>query len=97
GVAVMAVAQRLHRRLDNEIGCAKIRLTDPEIDDVAALRRKLSGASQNRERVLLADAIECSNGPQHGRHLNLIASQKQTSVVILHRNMADIQGPRKKG
>ncbi len=36
-VAVMAVAQRLHRRLDDEVGRAEIGLADAEIDDVAAL------------------------------------------------------------
>ena len=90
---MMAVAQRLHRRLDNEIGRAKIRLTDSEIDDVAALRRKLGGARENRERVLLADAVECGDGSQHGRHLNLIALQKQTSAPVLRCNMTRLARP----
>ena len=88
-VTVVAVAQRLHRRLDDEIGRAKIRLTNSEIDDVAALRRKLCGARENSERVLLTDAIECSNGLQHGRHLNSIVSQKQTfeqHAALQHEN-----------
>ena len=68
-VAVMAVAQRLDRRLDNEIRRAEIGLADAEIDDVAALRRKLRGAREHGERVLLADAIECSDGSQHAAAL----------------------------
>ena len=55
-VAVMAVAQRLDRRLDNEIRRAEIGLADAEIDDVAALRGKLRRAREHGERVFLADA-----------------------------------------
>ena len=79
-VAVMAVAQRLHRRLDNEIRRAEIGLADAEIDDVAALRRKLRGAGENGEGVLLADAIEGGDGLQHRRHLNSIVVERQTSL-----------------
>ena len=72
-VAVMAVAQRLDRRLDDEIGRAEIRLADAEIDDVAALRGKRIGARQHGEGVLLADAVESRDGLQHGWPLRLIA------------------------
>ena len=39
-IAVVAVAQRLDRGLDDEIRRAEIGLADAEIDDVAALRHK---------------------------------------------------------
>ena len=65
GVAVMAVAQRLDGRLDDELGSAEIGLADAEVDDVAALRGKLGGARQHGEGVLLADAIERRDGPKH--------------------------------
>ena len=57
-IAVMAVAQRLDRRLDDMGGRAEIRLADAEIDDVAARRREIGGARQHGEGVLLADAVE---------------------------------------
>jgi len=63
----MAVAQGLHRRLDDEVGGAEVGLADAEIDDVAALGRELGCARQHCERVLLADAIEGGDGTQHGR------------------------------
>src|SRR5271168_15487 len=62
----MAVAQRLHRRLDDEVRRAEVGLADAEIDDVAALRRKLHGARQHGKGILLADTIEGGNGFQHG-------------------------------
>ena len=49
-IAVMAVAQRLDRRLDDEIRRAEIRLADAEIDDVAALRGKLRWRARARRR-----------------------------------------------
>src|SRR5262249_38307999 len=64
-IAVMAVAQRLDRRLDDELRRAEVRLADAEIDDVAALRRQRIGAGQHGERVFLADAVECRDGLQH--------------------------------
>ena len=66
GVAVMAVAQRLDRRLDDELGRAEVRLADAEVDDVAALRRQRVGAGQHGEGILLADAVEVGDGLQHG-------------------------------
>ena len=68
-IAVVAVAQRLHRRLDDEIGRAEVGLADAEIDDVAALRDELRGAREHGEGVLLADAVEGRNGLQHGSPL----------------------------
>ena len=63
---VMAIAQRLDRGLDDEVGRAEIGLADAEIDDVATLRGKRIGARQHRKRILLPDAVEGSNGFQHG-------------------------------
>ena len=60
-VAVVAVSERLDRRLDDMIGGAEIRLADAEIDDVAALRRKVGGAGEHGEGVLLADPVEAGN------------------------------------
>ena len=61
-VAVMAVAQRLDRGLDDVIGRAEIGLADAEIDDVAALRGQRIGARQHGEGVFLADAVERRDG-----------------------------------
>src|SRR5665647_1385986 len=65
-VAVMAVAQRLDRRLDDEVRGAEIRLADAEIDDVAALRDQGIGTGEHREGVFLTDAVESRDGFQHG-------------------------------
>ena len=65
-VAVVAVAQRLHRRLDDVLGRAEIGLADAEVDDVAAGSRQLGGAGENRERVLLADPVEAGDSVQQG-------------------------------
>ena len=62
----MAVAQRLDRGLDDDVGRAEIGLADAEIDDVAALRGERVGARQHREGILLADAVEGRDGLQHG-------------------------------
>ena len=63
---MVAVAQRLHRRLDDEVRGAEVGLADAEIDDVAALRRQRIGAREHREGVLLADAVEGGDGAEHG-------------------------------
>ena len=49
-VAVVAVAQRLDRGLDDEVGRAEIGLADAEIDDVAALRRAARWRAPARRR-----------------------------------------------
>ncbi len=76
-VAMVAVAQRLHRRLDDVLRRAEIGLADAEVDNVAALGRKLGGACQDGERVLLADPVEAGDGMKHGRfpdfHSSLIS------------------------
>ena len=71
-VAVVAVAQRLDRGLDDVVGRAEVRLADAEIDDVAALRGELGGARQHREGVFLADPVE-------GREwsLNMVLSSRR--------------------
>ena len=65
-IAVVAIAQRLDRRLDDEIRRAEIGLADAEIDDVAALRHQQHGPRQHGEGILLADPIEGCDGLQHG-------------------------------
>ena len=65
-IAVVAVAQRLDRGLDDVVGRAEVGLADAEIDDVAALRGERIGARQHREGVLLADAVEGRDRFQHG-------------------------------
>ena len=62
----MAVAQRLDRGLDDEVGGAEIGLADTEIDDVAALRRQRIGAREHGKGVFLTDTVERGNGLQHG-------------------------------
>src|SRR5262249_12395788 len=65
-IAVVAVAQRLHGRFYDVIRRAKIRLANPQIDDVAALGGQVRGARQHSESVLLADSIERRDGAKHG-------------------------------
>ena len=65
GIAVMAVAQRLDRGFNDEIGRAEIGLADAEIDDIAPLGGERVGARQHRKGILLSNAIEGGNGFQH--------------------------------
>ena len=65
-VAVVAVAQRLHRRLDDMVGRAEIGLADAEVDDVLALGGKLGRPRQHGEGVLLADPVEAGDGVKQG-------------------------------
>ena len=103
-VAVMAVTQRLHRRLDDEIRRAEIGLADAEIDDVAALRGKLRGAREHRKGVLFADAIEGGDGFQHdippafnnGPQFSPIGRQMQTSGGPVCTPASDARGPIRK-
>ncbi len=90
-VAVMAVAQRLHRGFDDKIGRAEIRLADAEIDDVAARRRKLRRPRQHRECVFLADPIERRNGAKHDPSSTVAPANGPYSLVKslpVHRNKA---------
>ena len=65
-IAMMAVAQRLDRRLDDMVGGAEIRLADAQIDDVAALGGQRGGPRQHGKGVFLADPVESGDGPEHG-------------------------------
>src|SRR5215831_7221445 len=62
---MMSVAQRLDCCLDDEIRRAEVRLTDPEVDDVAALRHQRIGACQYGEGVFLADTIKGRDCTKH--------------------------------
>ena len=65
-VAVVPVAQRLDGGLDDVAGRGEVGLADAEVDHVAALAGEFGGASQHREGVLLAHAIEGGDGARHG-------------------------------
>ena len=66
-IAMLAVAQRLDRRLDDVGRGFEIRLADAEIDDVAALSLQRRRLRQHGEGVLLADALEGGvDGDSHG-------------------------------
>ncbi len=84
----MAVAQRLDRSLDDEIGRAEIRLADAEIDDVAALRGQRIGARQHRKGILLADTVEGRDGAKHG--VSRFASAFVFLVVLAHRRSSRV-------
>jgi hypothetical protein len=62
---VVAFAERLDRRFDDEIWRSEIRLADAKIDNVAALRGQGIGAGEHRERVFLADAVEGRDSTKH--------------------------------
>ena len=55
-VSVMAVAERLHRRLHHMFRRFEIRLTDAEIDDVLALTLQFCGAGENLKGCLGLEA-----------------------------------------
>ena len=65
GVAVVAVAQRLDRRLDDMLGRPEIGLADAEVDDVLALPLQLGRAGQHLEGRLGAEALQVRIEPQH--------------------------------
>jgi hypothetical protein len=65
-VAVMAVAQRLHRRLDDVLGRLEVRLADAEIDDVFAFGRQRRGSGQDLESGLRAQAGQVFGEAQVG-------------------------------
>ena len=62
---MVAVAQRLDRRLDDMRRRFEIRLADPQIDDVLAFCRKCGRPRQHGEGVFLADAVEGRNSLEH--------------------------------
>ena len=57
-VTVMSVAQGLDGCFDDVWWCRKIRLADAQIDDVASLRGKISGAGEHGEGVLVSKPLE---------------------------------------
>ena len=63
-VAVLAVAQRLDRGLDNVRRRLEVRLADSEIDDVPARSLQSCSARKNGEGVFLSQAVEGRNGFQ---------------------------------
>ena len=64
-IAVLAVAQRLDRRLDDMRRGFEIRLADAEIDDIASLPREFGRARQHGEGVLVAETREGGNDVEH--------------------------------
>ena len=64
-IAVMAVAQRFHGRLDDMRRRGKVRLADAEVDDVMTLAGKFGRSRQHGEGILLADPVEGRDGGQH--------------------------------
>ena len=66
GVAVLAVAQRLDRRLDDVRRGFEVGLADAEVDDVATLALQRRRASENREGVFVAEARKGGDDLRHG-------------------------------
>src|SRR5216683_222586 len=64
-ITMVAVAQRLDGRLDDEIRRSEIGLANAEIDYVAALRGQRIGASEHGKSIFLADAIEGRDCTKH--------------------------------
>ena len=75
-VAVLAVAQRLDRRLDDMGRGFEIGLADAEVDDVAPLPLQLGGAGEHRESVLIAEARKGGNDIEHGRPPSKLARSR---------------------
>ena len=87
-VAVVAVAKRLGRRVDNEIRRAKIGLADPEIDDVATLGRERGRARQHRECIFFTETIEGGNCFEHDSlQPNRAGNANFRGPSLLHCNM----------
>ena len=63
---MVTIAQSLDGGLDDMRGRRKIRLADPEVDDIAPLARERRGAGEHREGILFAKAVEGGDGVQHG-------------------------------
>ena len=61
-VAVLPIAQRLHRRFDDVVRRAEIGLADAEIDDVLALTHEFGRAGKHGEGILFADPAEAGDG-----------------------------------
>ena len=82
GVAMVAVAQRLDRRLDHVVGRLEIRLADAQVDDVAALGLELLGAGQHLEGALGAEPRDRSRGLQHIRSSRVPACDWKTGANL---------------
>ena len=65
GIAMLAVAQRLDRGLDDMRRRFEIGLADAEVDDVAPVALQLGRPGEHRERVFLADPRKRGNQMQH--------------------------------
>ena len=61
GIAVLPVAQSLHGGLDDVLGRRKVRLSDPEVDDIRVARRQRLGARQHGKGILFSDPVEPGN------------------------------------
>src|SRR5580704_3782849 len=62
---MMAVADCFDRGLGDVIGSAKIRLTNPQADDVASLRRQRIGPRQHGKSIFLSQMVEGRYSFQH--------------------------------
>ena len=84
-VAVVAIAQSLDRRLDNEIRRPEVRLAYPEIDDIAALGREFGRARQHGKSVLFANTVESGNRLEHeSTSTQLPDKGKHRRVLVRH-------------
>ena len=100
-IAMMTVAQRFYRRLDDEIGRPEVGLADAEIDDVTALRDQRIGAGKHREGVFLANTIEGRDCTKHNcnpparalsRHRREGASSMRRAVQPIRRKKSNADG-----
>ena len=73
-VAVMAVAQRLDRRLDDVLRRLEVGLADAEIDDVLALVRESGRPREHGEGIFLAETVEGRNRVEHFLRLHVVLS-----------------------
>ena len=67
GIAVMAVPQRLDRRLDDVLRCLEVGLADAEVDDALALGFERARPRQHFERGLGAEPRQVLGELQHDR------------------------------
>jgi hypothetical protein len=93
---MLAIAQRLDRRLDNVRRGFEIRLADAEVDDVAPLPLQLGRAGENGEGVLVADAREGGDDVQHERPPSKLACSKPAGARRTS-EAARVPSPRKQG
>ena len=84
-VAVMAVAQRLHRRLDDVVGRAEVGLADAEIDDVAALARQAAVARASTAKAFSSPmrSKAATVVQSCGAHFTVIAFEANVRSTVL--------------